>query len=198
MNNKWLSKFTLWAFVTIIIIVSIYLFIRVSDIWSSNILEGMSPTHMIFQDVDGQPNTSYKLDTDTLPTKMVPTDENFRTSKSNYFLFKSILPGEKPQLQFNPSNTINLISDYFDKIWDQDTDSFKVGFIEGLFGNGCYVEPNTDSPMYFIRYKYIIDFFYTNIFLIETKKEIKNYNKIIDRLCYLHPITFHHLLEQHF
>ena len=158
MNNKWLSKFTLWAFVTIIIIVSIYLFIRVSDIWSSNILEGMSPTHMIFQDVDGQPNTSYKLDTDTLPTKMVPTDENFRTSKSNYFLFKSILPGEKPQLQFNPSNTINLMSDYFDKIWDQDTDSFKDGFIEGLFGNGCYVEPNTDSPMYFIRYKYIIDF----------------------------------------
>ena len=158
MNNKWLSKFTLWAFVTIIIIVSIYLFIRVSDIWSSNILEGMSQNHMILQDVDGQPITRYKLDTDTLPTKMVPTDENFRTSKSNYFLFKSILPGEKPQLQFNPSNTINLISDYFDKIWDQDTDSFKVGFIEGLFTNGCYVEPNTDSPMYFIRYKYIIDF----------------------------------------
>lgn len=158
MNNKWWAKLSLWAFVCIIIIVSIYLFIRVSDNWSNNIREGMSPIHMIFEGVDGQPIISYKLDTDTLPTNMIPTNENFRTSGSNYFHLNTVLPAEKPQLQFNPSNTINLMSDYFDKIWDQDTDSFKDGFIEGLFGNGYYVEPNIDSPMYFIRYQFIIDF----------------------------------------
>ena len=154
-------RLAIWTFVTIIIIVTIHFFINMNR---RSEREGLTPDsgnsgnsgNLVFEGNPDQAILNYSLNKNIFPTRIEKTTDNPRTIGSNYMLFKTALPGEKPELVFNETKTINLMTDYFDKIWDSDAESFRMEFIDNLFSKGYYVEPDTESPMYFISYGHII------------------------------------------